>query len=71
MKDLLIGYRSKEVRHSLIKLGRLKTLTGRDQPWAQSSAHDDFVRPARHGGFPSLVAIVRAGHVAVGRRAAV
>jgi hypothetical protein len=57
MKYLLIRHKSDEVRRSLIKLSRLKTLTSRDKPRAQSSAHDDFVGPAKHGGFPSLVAI--------------
>jgi hypothetical protein len=57
MKYRLIRNKADEVRRSLIKGCCLKTLTSRDKPRAQSSAHDDFVRPAGHGGFPSLVAI--------------
>jgi hypothetical protein len=57
MKYLLIRHKSDEVRHSLIKLSGLKALTSSDKPRAQSSTHDYFIGPARHCGFPSLVAI--------------
>jgi hypothetical protein len=57
MKRFLVRYRSDEVRRSMVKLSDLKTVAGRRKPRAQSPAHDDFVRPAGHGGFPSLVAI--------------
>ena len=62
MKYLLIRDKSDEMRQSLIKISGLKTLKSGDKPRAQSSAHNDLVRPARHSSFPSRVAIDSRGH---------
>jgi hypothetical protein len=67
MQRLLVRYKSDEVRHPLIKIG-VKTLTSRHERRAQSSAHDDFVRPAGHSNFPSSVVIDAHGRVVACQR---
>jgi hypothetical protein len=57
MKYRLIRDKSDEMRQSLIKISGLEALKSGDKSGAQSSAHNDFVCPARHSSFPSWMAI--------------
>ena len=53
MKCFLIRDSPNEMRQSLINISGLKVLKGGDEPRAQSSPHNDSVRPVRHSSFPS------------------
>jgi hypothetical protein len=58
---LLVRNKSDEMCQSSIRINGLKTLKSGDKPRARPSAHDDFVRTARHCGFASWVAIDSCG----------